>query len=97
MPISSFGEGLQKAVMFLPGTYGTSLLRNHALNGVTKAMVEEGIPINVVDALKDLQDRNLYFGETLVEPHFMYIILLCSIAILITVYVLLNKFKKRAR
>ena len=29
MPISAFGEGLQKIISFLPGTYGTSLIRNH--------------------------------------------------------------------
>ena len=32
MPISSFSEGLQKVVSFLPGTYGTSLVRNHSLH-----------------------------------------------------------------
>ena len=34
MPISSFSDGLQKVLSFLPGTYGTSLLRNHCLGGV---------------------------------------------------------------
>ena len=34
MPISQFSEGLQKVLSVLPGTYGTSLLRNHALHGV---------------------------------------------------------------
>lgn len=31
MPISNFGEGLQKALSYLPGTYGTALLKNHML------------------------------------------------------------------
>lgn len=31
MPVSSFSAGLQKVISFLPGTYGTGLLRNHAL------------------------------------------------------------------
>lgn len=31
MPISSFGKGLQKIISFLPGTYGTSLIRNHTM------------------------------------------------------------------
>ncbi len=35
MPISNFFRRVFKKVLsFLPGTYGTSLLRNHALNGV---------------------------------------------------------------
>ena len=38
MPISQFSEGLQKVISFLPGTYGTSLLRNHALRGVFEEM-----------------------------------------------------------
>ncbi len=33
MPVSSFSSGLQKVISFLPGTYGTGLVRNHALNG----------------------------------------------------------------
>ena len=38
MPISQFSEGLQKVISFLPGTYGTSLLRIHALRGVFREM-----------------------------------------------------------
>ena len=34
MPISQFSKGLQRVISFLPGTYGTSLLRNHTLRGV---------------------------------------------------------------
>ncbi|MBR4798727.1 MAG: ABC transporter permease, partial [Clostridia bacterium] len=29
MPIASFGAGLQKVLSFLPGTYGTALIKNH--------------------------------------------------------------------
>ena len=38
MPISSFGEGLQKIISFLPGTYGTSLIRNHTMQGALAEM-----------------------------------------------------------
>lgn len=31
MPISSYGKGLQNFMAFLPGTYGTSLIRNHMM------------------------------------------------------------------
>ena len=44
MPISQFSEGLQKLISFLPGTYGTSLLRNHALRGVFGEMETQGFP-----------------------------------------------------
>ncbi len=45
MPISSFSKGLQNVVALLPGTYGTALMRNHAMNGPFAAMeAEEGGP-----------------------------------------------------
>lgn len=34
MPINQFSSGLQKILMFLPGTYGTLLLHRHFANGV---------------------------------------------------------------
>ena len=34
MPLSQFSEGLRTVLCFLPGTYGTSLLREHTLRGV---------------------------------------------------------------
>ena len=44
MPISSFSPGLQKVICFLPGTYGTALMRNHAMQGALAQMEKEGIP-----------------------------------------------------
>ena len=35
MPMSNFSSGLQKFLSYLPGTYGTSLLKNHMLRGVS--------------------------------------------------------------
>ena len=95
MPISSFGEGLQTAVKFLPGTYGTSLLRNHATRGVHSAMEDEGIPIELTNSLRDLLDCNLYIGEKVVEPFVMYLIISVSVLILVSAYVALNKFVKK--
>ena len=97
MPISQFSEGLQKAISFLPGTYGTSLLRNHAMRGVFAEMEEEGIPSNVVESMKDVIDCNLYFFENQVELPVMYAILGGSVAVLVAVYVLMNVIRaKRA-
>ena len=44
MPIASFGEGLRNVMVFLPGTYGTSLIREHCLDGVLAEMEMEGVP-----------------------------------------------------
>lgn len=97
MPISQFSEGLQKAISFLPGTYGTSLLRNHAMRGVFAEMEEEGIPSNVVESMKDVIDCNLYFFDNKVELGAMYVILCVTVAFLIGIYIVLNKFKRTNR
>lgn len=97
MPISSFSDGLQKVISFLPGTYGTSLFRNHAMSGALEALRDEGIPDIVVDSLRDAVDCNIYFFGTRVEPYVMYIVLISSIALLVGGYVLLNIFRKKDR
>ena len=94
MPISSFGEGLQKAVAFLPSTYGTSLIRNHSLQGTLAEMHRQGIPSQVVEGIKDSLDCNLYFFGNQVEIPTMYIVLGAATALLIVLYILLNALKK---
>lgn len=94
MPISSFGEGLQKAVAFLPSTYGTSLIRNHSLQGALAEMHRQGIPSQVVEEIKDSLDCNLYFFGNQVEIPTMYIVLGAATALLIVLYILLNALKK---
>ena len=94
MPISQFGSGLQKIISFLPGTYGTSLLRNHALRGVYEAMETEHFPPEAIESIKDSIDCNLYFFGTKVSIPAMYGILCGAIGVLIVVYVLLNLLHK---
>ena len=94
MPISSFGEGLQKIISFLPSTYGASLIRNHAMQGALAEMKNQGIPPEVIEQLKDSLDCNLYFFGSHVNIGTMYIILGITIFVLIGIYVLLNKSKK---
>ena len=59
MPISNFGDGLQKVLSFLPGTYGTALFRNHALRGVYAEMLSIGFPVEIVEGIKDSIDCTL--------------------------------------
>lgn len=96
MPVSSFGKGLQRILSFLPGTYGTSLVRNHAMQGVLKKMQAGGIPSEVINALKDAFDCNLYFFDKAVSISTMYIVLIATTIVILGVYVLLNvtSFKK---
>ncbi len=95
MPISSFGEGLQVAVSFLPGTYGTSLLRNHATRGVFEAMEKEGLTHDAIKGLCDMLDCNIYFFDNAVSQWVMYLILGTTVGALVIAYILMNKFKKR--
>lgn len=90
MPISNFGSGLQKVLSFLPGTYGTSLLRNHAMRGVFTEMKSQGFPSEVVDAIRDSVDCNLDFFGTKVGTGGMYAVLCGSIVLLIGIYVIMN-------
>ena len=95
MPISSFGEGLQKVLSFLPGTYGTALVRTHSMRGALNEMQNQGIPVEIVESIKDSLDCNLsFFGEQVGIPT-MYIILGTTVSVLIAVYILMNALKKR--
>ena len=95
MPISNFSAGLQKALSFLPGTYGTSLLRNHALAGVFREMERLGLPAGLLKGVRDSIYCNLYFFSSPVSESGMYAIMLAGIAVLLGVYVALNALKRR--
>ena len=95
MPISQFSDGLQKVISFLPGTYGTSLVRNHSLRGVFEEMENQGLPSELVEAMKETIDCNLYFFENKVDISTMYIVLCATVALLIGIYVVMNVFKKK--
>lgn len=94
MPISQFGEGLRKVISFLPGTYGTSLIRNHALRGVYHEMADVGFPKETVEGIKDSIDCNLYFFGDKVELNTMYLILGGAVTALIIIYILINVCRK---
>ncbi len=97
MPMSSFGEGLQKALSFLPGTYGTSLVKNHTLAGVFREMENSGFPLEVVDGIKSSLDCNLKFFDNAVAQPTMYAILVGAVALLLGGFILLNFVKKKQK
>ena len=94
MPISSFGEGLKNTLSFLPGTYGTSLIRNHTMRGVFTEIQEQGAPKRVIEELGNALDCNIYFFDHKVKIPEMYGILVAAVAILLVVDILLNALKK---
>lgn len=96
MPISQFGKGLRNVLMFLPSTYGTSLIRNHSLQGVYKEMVDNaGFPKEVVEAIKDSIDCNIYFFDNKVSIFTMFLVLIGTIIVLSGIYVLIYCLKNK--
>lgn len=91
MPISSFSDGLQRVLSFLPGTYGTALLRSHALAGAYRKMAESGFPDTVIESIRDSIDCNIYFFGHKAETWAMYAVLVGATALLTAVYVLLYR------
>ncbi len=98
-PISQFSSGIANLVMCLPGTYCTALLRTHFMGGYGSAFVSSGIPTDVTqDILASLDGKFFFFGSQ-VPVWAMYVVVVCSIAGLVALFVLLNsvKIKKKAR
>lgn len=94
MPISSFSKTLQKILSFLPGTYGTSLLRNHALNPILKTI--KYLPSSVLKEIKDGLDCNICFFNNMVSISSMYLILIATITVCIILYLIISN-KKRGK
>lgn len=95
MPISSFSDGLQKVLSFLPGTYGTSLIRNHALAGVFREMAAVGFPAEVVEGIKRSIDCNLTFFDKQVSIPAMYAVLGGAVVLFVALYIILNVLRKK--
>ena len=95
MPISSFAEGLQNTLILLPGTHGTSLLRNHALSGVFEAMLEDGVAEPIVDVFRSIADCKLFFFDGSIERWVMYLVLTGSVAVMVAAFVLIVAFAER--
>lgn len=96
MPLSQLGEGLRNAFMFLPGTYGTALIRNHAMGGAIEELSKTTSP-EIITALKDTIDCNIYFFDQSVDTSVMYVVVIASIVVLLGAYVLINKFAKKSK
>ena len=94
MPMSNFSEGLQKVLSFLPGTYATSLLHNHWMRGALGEMGDAGVPEQVLDAIRDGVDCNIYFSGEAVSQGAMYLIVVGSVVVVTAAYILINALCK---
>ena len=97
MPISQFSVGLQRVLSFFPGTYGTSLVRNHALAGVCEEMAADGFPQTAIDSIRAVADCDLEFFSRSVEVWHSYLVVTGTIVILLGVYILLHALAQKRR
>lgn len=93
MPISQMGESFRDFVMFIPGTYATGLFRNHYMNSVLSEFSKK-LPDEAITAIRDSFDMNMYFFDEKVSIPTMYLIVIISIVVLISAYVLVTKLRK---
>ena len=95
MPISQFSETLQNIISLLPGTYGTSLLRTHAMNGSISELEKLNLPKEAIEGIKDMVDSNLYFFGTEVSELAKYGVLIGSVVLLIVAYIVINILRNK--
>lgn len=93
MPISQFSEGLQKVISFLPGTYGTILFRNHSMRSALAELKTVGISEEEIENIKYTLDCNIDLLDNKVSEPMMFGIVIGTVIIVLTAYILLNKFK----
>jgi multidrug/hemolysin transport system permease protein len=96
MPISAFSEGLAKVLCWLPGTYATSILRNHALRGAVDALPDT-LPKDVVEALKESTDMSITVLGDEVSTARMYLILTVALAVSVGIYVLIHMLRSKKK
>ena len=97
MPISSFGGGLQKILSFLPGTYGTCLIKNHMMRGALTEMENIGFPSEVMQGIRDGVDFNVYFfGKQATIPA-MYAVMIGAVALFTGLFVLFHVLKRKTK
>lgn len=97
MPISTFSKGLRTALGFFPGIHGTSLIRNHALNGILGEMSSRGTPEEVIIGLRDMLDCNIYVFDTCISEITMYLVLTGCVLALICAFLLISAKKKKLK
>ncbi len=97
MPLSQFSSGLRNALSFFPGTYGTSLFRNHALRGACEEMAKQGFPPEVIEGIQSVADCNLQFFGQGVAIWQMYLAVGIALALLLGGYILCNILGERKK
>ena len=87
MPMSQFGTGLRNALLFLPTTYATALMKNSVMESTFRELGKI-IPNDVINSLKESIDIRLIFNNNVVSISTMYLIVIITIFILFMLYIL---------
>jgi multidrug/hemolysin transport system permease protein len=95
MPLSQFSSGLQNVLCFLPGTYGTSLIKEHMIQGSLKEIEKIGASESLIDGISESIDARYYFFDNLVSEGAKYLVMIISILIFIGIFILLNLLQNR--
>ncbi len=93
MPISQFSSAIQTTIKLLPGTYGTSLLHRHFMQG-TLTELEKYFPNQNIKIIKENFDIDLIVFNHQISEIMMFLILIVFNLILIIGFILINKFIK---
>ena len=87
MPMSQFGAGLRNALLFLPTTYATALMKNSVMESTFRELGKI-IPKDVINSLKESIDIRLIFNNNVISISTMYLIVIITIFILFMLYIL---------
>lgn len=94
-PISQFASGMANTVMCLPGTYCTGLFRTHFLSAYGGMMTDAGISQITADKVLGAFDAEYAFFGHGVPAWAMYTVVICSVLVLIGIFVAVNTLCKR--
>lgn len=97
MPLSQFSSGLQNVLCFLPGTYGTSLIKEHMIQGSLKEIEKIGASESLIDGISESIDARYYFFDNLVSEGAKYLVMIISILIFIGIFILLNILQNKKK
>lgn len=87
MPMSQFGTGLRNALLFLPTTYATALMKNSVMESTFRELGKI-IPNDVINNLKESIDIRLIFNNNVISISTMYLIVIITIIVLFILYIL---------
>lgn len=92
MPFSQLANWISSVLKFLPGTYGTVLLREHFMGAAIERMPDLA---GLHDAVRTSFDCELDFFGHAVAPWVSYLVLVLTIVLLVCAYVLFLSLRGR--